>query len=591
MTISANFSTTQPSLLLDFANTATLDPRVTFSRSTPAVYYDKNTNAIAEQNTYIQSNNFATSWILTNIATPAQGATDPFGGASAWTLDEGTATGTHNIYQGMVMQNQVSYTYTLSVYAQNVTGQYVQLSFYSAIAGSAASAIFDLSTGTVANSAGGYPVTGTTCVLVPSTTWYRCSLSATIPVAAYIGGFSARIAMTNATTLPSTLGYLNSYTGTSRTINIYGAQFEQHPFVGLYTPTTTTTVTNTIPQLLSAAINVPRFDYDPITRQALGLVTELQSPNLFTYSSDFSNAAWTKTALNLTPNIIVAPDGTLTGSKISSSSGTWTSGLISTGSLSVASSSISVYAKAAEAPIIQIATYNYGNFQCYFDLTTGVSNGTAGFTRTMTDVGNGWWRCTVSGTLTAGGNFIFIPMAVNSGLNPAPIGQGIYIWGAQLENSTFTSSYISTTTAAAVRTRDNAFITGTNFTSWYSQVQGTLYAEAALNATTGNTNYCAAVIDNTAQTAPYTRVINVSGSLAANINYKGAVTYSQSGTGLSYFNGVSSASGGSATVQLPATQLAIGIWISIYAWTYRVKKIAYYPVALTATQLSALTGS
>ena len=152
--------------------------------------------------------------------------------------------------------------------------------------------------------------------------------------------------------------------------------------------------------------------------------------NLLTYSEDFDNAAWTKTAVTLTA--ATAPNGTNTARKLASTSGTWVSGLVTTGSPSGGTQTISIVAKAAEAPILQIATFTFGNFQCYFNLTNGTSNGPAGFTRTMENIGDGWWRCSVTGSLTASGNFIFIPMATNSGLNPAPVGDGVLIWGADL---------------------------------------------------------------------------------------------------------------------------------------------------------------
>ena len=55
---------------------------------------------------------------------------------------------------------------------------------------------------------------------------------------------------------------------------------------------------------------------------------------------------------------------------------------------------------------------------------------------------------------------------------------GIYLWGAQLEEGAFPSSYIPTTTAAATRSADVASITGTAFSGWYRQDEGTFYGEA-----------------------------------------------------------------------------------------------------------------
>ena len=45
----------RPSLLLDFANSKTLDPRITFTRGSTATYWDGKTTAKAEENLLIRS--------------------------------------------------------------------------------------------------------------------------------------------------------------------------------------------------------------------------------------------------------------------------------------------------------------------------------------------------------------------------------------------------------------------------------------------------------------------------------------------------------------------------------------------------------
>ena len=64
MPIANNFPTIRPSLLLDFANTKQLDPRVTFSRPTVARYYDEKTSVVAEQNLvrFSQGTGMAANW-------------------------------------------------------------------------------------------------------------------------------------------------------------------------------------------------------------------------------------------------------------------------------------------------------------------------------------------------------------------------------------------------------------------------------------------------------------------------------------------------------------------------------------------------
>lgn len=54
---------------------------------------------------------------------------------------------------------------------------------------------------------------------------------------------------------------------------------------------------------------------------------------------------------------------------------------------------------------------------------------------------------------------------------------GFLVWGAQLEESPFPTSYIPTAASTATRAADVAVITGANFYSWYNQSQGTFYGQ------------------------------------------------------------------------------------------------------------------
>lgn len=179
--------------------------------------------------------------------------------------------------------------------------------------------------------------------------------------------------------------------------------------------------------------------------------------NLLTYSEQFADAAWIKTAATITANTIVAPDGTLTGDKVVEDTANSSHG-VRRDAVSVISGvayAVSFFAKAAERTEIGI-TYSSGNFGTNggrFNLVTGVAAVVAGSPSiSMTAVGNGWYRCvyTVTAIATASSNFtpnIFF----YSGANTVYTGDGfsgLYIWGAQLEAASAAGPYLKTVATA-----------------------------------------------------------------------------------------------------------------------------------------------
>jgi hypothetical protein len=148
--------------------------------------------------------------------------------------------------------------------------------------------------------------------------------------------------------------------------------------------------------------------------------------NLLTFSEQFDNAAWGKEFSTITANAGVAPDGTTTADKFVESASNNLHRI--TQNIAVGVSFLSVYAKAAERTKFEIVTAptDFG-----FDLTSGtVLYGGSG--ASITDVGNGWFRCVVTyNTNTPPVGFGLL----NASNNRTYLGDGtsgILLWGAQL---------------------------------------------------------------------------------------------------------------------------------------------------------------
>jgi hypothetical protein len=170
--------------------------------------------------------------------------------------------------------------------------------------------------------------------------------------------------------------------------------------------------------------------------------------NSISYSEDLSNGYWGKANLSITSNAINSPIGTLTADKIVEAATTGFHYMSSgTGSMTSTNNyTSSTYFKAGERNWVYLYLYNGASgFGAYFNLSNG-SIGTvdAGVTAVITDAGNGWYRCSVSGSVTgspAGNTGITLASADNVTSYTGVAGNGIYQWGFQLEVGTTASAY------------------------------------------------------------------------------------------------------------------------------------------------------
>ena len=234
--------------------------------------------------------------------------------------------------------------------------------------------------------------------------------------------------------------------------------------------------------LRTAGINEARFDHSPLTLESLGLLVEEARTNLLVRSEEFENVAWTPSnAATPTANIAVAPNGTLTADKIITNNGLSSGLVFQTFALSASTTyTFSAYAKAVEWgwTTLQLRGPENVSAGAWFDLTNG-SVGTidAGVSATIQAVGNGWYRCAVTKTTSTGVSTsrqrIYTTNA-NSVFTTGDGTSGIYVWGAQLEEGAFPTSYIPTTSATVTRAADVASITGANFSSFYNNTAWTL---------------------------------------------------------------------------------------------------------------------
>jgi hypothetical protein len=604
MTVKALYPNLRPSLLLDFANTKDLDPRITFTRTTTARYYDGKTVAKAEENLLLRSQEFNESaWIKEDVTVSANSTTAPDGTSTADLIYPTTTGSTRRISSEVPFPASV--TRTLSFYVKANNWQWIVLRSF----GAAAGCWIDLTNGVLGtnNNLG-----STITITDVGASWYRV---------VYTGA-------TSITTSFMVVGLVDaneSNTATASGTNgvyLWGAQLEQRSSVTAYTPTTTQPVTNYIPALQTAAAGVARFDHNPVTGESLGLLIEEQRSNLLTRSEEFNDAAWTRNNAVLTANQVIAPDGTLTGDKYNTLSTQGPGGSSFRQDVSASPNTTytaSAYIKAGEQTSIEfrfnqrvsVNGTDIGSATVVFNLI----NGTATSTNTLftpptnvsynsVSVGNGWYRYSITATTTSTVGAVrvaFVNTETGNGFN------GIYIWGAQLEAGAFPTSYIKTEGSSVTRNADAASMTGANFSSWYRADEGTLYGEArriglgstlpyiyeVSDGTTNNRNQTIFRADNSISSdtnfnnSPVSSLV-IATSVSNNVFYKIATTVKTND-----FAG--SANGGAVATDTDGylasfNKIQIGDSTALNRpLNGTIRKLAYYPARLTNAELASLT--
>jgi hypothetical protein len=368
----------------------------------------------------------------------------------------------------------------------------------------------------------------------------------------------------------------------------------------------------------TAPINAPRFDHDPVTGESLGLLIEEQRTNKFSYSEQFVNTGWDKSNIIITYDQIISPDGSLNADKFKKDSSN-TESCFMTDDTSLTNGvtyTQSIWAKAGEKTHLQIApSTGFDSRYQNFNLVTGTLGNGDVQSASIEAYGNGWYRCSVTQTAnnSTSGRMVFALTESNSSSRISAVsgneGDGIYIWGAQLEVGSFPTSYIPTSGSTVTRPADTVTISGSNFSNWYNPTEGTVFFDSNV---TSNTTSFGWIIHagsdndrygyNNSSTAvstsgvPFVSIGAASadfGTGPTNIAGGGVMAYAYKSSDYAvYGNGIKLGGSGISQVVSGASELAIGFRGSYNANTYMngtIKKLAYYPQRLTNAQLQTLT--
>lgn len=217
-----------------------------------------------------------------------------------------------------------------------------------------------------------------------------------------------------------------------------------------------------VEQVSAAPSNDPtkaRFDYNPTTLAARGLLIEASATNICTRSEDFANAVWALdngSATNPSVSVVsqAAPNGASSVNRITfnKTGGTFSRIRQTLSGTASATYTFSVWLKANTASG-GAATQNVG-------LRIGAD--AAGFNCAVTTT---WQRFSYAYALSGTDASAQIMLWDNISGNDETA--DVLVWGAQLEAGSIASSYIPTGLSTVQRAAELCQMSGTNFSSWF----------------------------------------------------------------------------------------------------------------------------
>ena len=377
-------------------------------------------------NLQIRSEEFDNSaWIKSDISVTANDTLAPNGTNTADAIVEGTGTGGKIIYDTYTTSADV---YTFSVHIKKEDKRYTAIQ----VSGSTATSMFnvDLDNGTGQVVAGSFDETN---IETLANGWYRVSVTFT----ASSGTLNNQIYLMNGS------AYANrNYTGNGTDKNyVWGAMVSEGALSD-YIKTEGSQVTKTV----ETFTDVPRLDW--LNSNCPSLKLEPQRTNLITYSEDFSQSVWNKSNCNVTLTSEVAPNGN--ANSVYNLTGTLAN-LYTSGSANI-EHTISFYVKSN------------GQGKDKFKLRLG-NNVSVEYTAT-----NEWVRYEFTSTPTTSVFGITTTSAPNNEFD-------LLIWGAQLEQASYPTTYIKTEGSTVTRLADVCNNAGNS--DLFNDAEGVLYAEIA----------------------------------------------------------------------------------------------------------------
>lgn len=288
--------------------------------------------------------------------------------------------------------------------------------------------------------------------------WFRCSITEETLVGA--GSVSIELGVDGS--------FVYDGDGSSG-LYIWGAQLTETSKVQPYVKTISTARSGSFSESL-------RTSFNPVTGENRGALIENSSTNVLLKSENFAHVTWDKINSTIDTDDLRALDETKSADKLveDSNNSTHYVGVdkVVTNGLTL---TLSIFAKARERNILDILD-DFTLATASFDLSDGSIVSSLFCVAKIEEFFDGWYRCSIT---MIGGTNIRIRYLLNDGVSNSYLGDGssgLYIWGAQLEQANYPTSYIYTDDVPVSRLADNLDISvfdaieNVDYCSWHADI-------------------------------------------------------------------------------------------------------------------------
>ena len=333
---------------------------------------------------------------------------------------------------------------------------------------------------------------------------------------------------------------------------------------------------------------------------------EDESTNLITQSELFSDSSWLKPD-TIATNGVVSPSGDASAFNLLNDNATnqaYTN--VNIAVTATNNYTFSAFIKKGNVRYVALANLNPFTLT-YFDLENGIALGSTAISSSIKDYGNGWFRCSVETIADTTTKFCGIYLSENGtslSATAIPNGDGIKIWGAQLEQQSYATSYIPTSGATSTRLRDLA--NGSGNSTLINSTEGVLYFEGAalansvviqrLSLSDGTNSNRVYLQNSTANNQIFVSVVSggVSSVNVSTTSYditqfnKIAIKFKANDFAL-WINGIEVATDTSAVMPIGLNELAYDDGNGGLQYFGKTKCLAVWKEALTDAELTLLT--